>query len=301
MNSSIEKELIITKYARHLQRVWEAPSNFFQNLWITIYEWFGCDDYATIVWGSFIIANLAYWIPGICFTLIDLTGRPAFILKYRIQEKSPYPVPFNRVLKALALVVFNQTVVLFLTKVWCYHMMVWRGFENGKTLPTFQRLMLELGFCVIIEEILFYYSHRLLHHSFFYKYIHKRHHEWTSPIGIAALYAHPIEHVICNLLPAFFGPFLLGTHITVFWLWYCLALLTTLNAHTGFHLPLLPSPEAHNFHHLKFTDNYGAMGFLDDLHGTNKNFRNSEIYQRHFWSLSLAPLKQLYPDKQKEE
>ncbi|CAL1289040.1 unnamed protein product [Larinioides sclopetarius] len=251
MNSSIENELIISKYARHLERAWVAPSYFFQNLWITIYEWFGRDDYTTVVWGTITIANLCYWIPGLCFTFIDLTGRPAFILKYRIQENSPYPVPFNRVIKAFALVVFNQTVVLFVIMFCFYHVMVWRGFEKGETLPTFQRLMLELGFFIIIEEILFYYSHRLLHHSSIYKYIHKHHHEWTSPIGIVALYAHPIEHIICNLLPALIGPCLLGTHIMVYWAWFCLALLTTLNAHTGFHLPFWPSPEAHNFHHLK--------------------------------------------------
>ncbi|CAL1289041.1 unnamed protein product [Larinioides sclopetarius] len=92
MNSSIENELIISKYARHLERAWVAPSYFFQNLWITIYEWFGRDDYTTVVWGTITIANLCYWIPGLCFTFIDLTGRPAFILKYRIQENSPYPV-----------------------------------------------------------------------------------------------------------------------------------------------------------------------------------------------------------------
>ncbi|XP_055925576.1 fatty acid hydroxylase domain-containing protein 2-like [Argiope bruennichi] len=301
MNTSLENIYIVNRYNRRPECGWETPSNFFQNLWIAIYEWFGCDDYATIVWGTSIIANLVYWIPGLCFTFIDLTGKPAFILKYRIQENSPYPIPLSRVLKVLAVVFFNQTAVFIATQICCYYLMVWRGYESGRTLPTFQRLILEFAFFIVIEEILFYYCHRLLHYSYFYKYIHKRHHEFTSPIGIAALYAHPIEHLACNLLPAFFGPFLLGTHIMVYWLWYSLALLTTLNAHTGFHLPLLPSPEAHNYHHLKFTENYGAMGFLDDIHGTNKTFRNSEIYERHIWSLSLVPLKQMYPAKKKEE
>jgi hypothetical protein len=40
------------------------------------------------------------------------------------------------------------------------------------------------------------------------------------------------------------------------WLWYSLALLSTLNGHSGYHFPLLPSPEAQDFHHLKFTQCY---------------------------------------------
>ncbi len=38
--------------------------------------------------------------------------------------------------------------------------------------------------------------------------------------------------------------------------WYNLALLSMLNVHSGYHFPLLPSPNAPNFHHLKFTQCY---------------------------------------------
>ena len=40
------------------------------------------------------------------------------------------------------------------------------------------------------------------------------------------------------------------------WLWYSLDLLSTLNSHSGYHFPLFPSPEAHDFHHPKFTQCY---------------------------------------------
>lgn len=44
---------------------------------------------------------------------------------------------------------------------------------------------------------------RLFHHPSLYKHYHKQHHEWTAPIGIVSIYAHPLEHVVNKLLLRF--------------------------------------------------------------------------------------------------
>ena len=90
---------------------------------------------------------------------------------------------------------------------------------------------------------MFYYSHWMLHHKKVYEYIHKKHHEWTASVGLTSLYVHPVDHIFSKILPPAVGPLLLGSHVATSWLWFCLALTSTRNSHSGYHLPFLPSPE----------------------------------------------------------
>ncbi|GIY68097.1 fatty acid hydroxylase domain-containing protein 2 [Caerostris extrusa] len=134
-------------YSRYLAKFWETVGIFFfRTFWIVLYEWFGSDDFSTVVWGSFLITTLLYWIAGFCYTVVDLTGKPAFILKYKIQDTSSYPVTFRQVLSVVIHVLINQVIVSIPFYIFCYQLMAWRGFDSGSTLPTLQRTLLELAF-----------------------------------------------------------------------------------------------------------------------------------------------------------
>ena len=65
------------------------------------------------------------------------------------------------------------------------------------------------------------------------------------------MYAHPIEHVISNVVPVFLGPLLMGAHAFTLLLWFVAVLFTTCTHHSGYHFPFMTSSEFHDYHHLK--------------------------------------------------
>ncbi|KAM7374675.1 hypothetical protein PAMP_007320 [Pampus punctatissimus] len=282
----------------HLQKVWGASGDFWQNLWTKLYLKF--EGHALFCFGTVLIPSLAFWGLNALLLLVDTTGKPYFITRYRIQVDKNNPVDPAKLRHAVRSVLFNWVFVSGPMVVACYYLMNWRGNPCGPELPTFHWALMELAFFSILEEVMFYYSHRLFHHSSLYKHYHKQHHEWTAPIGVVAIYAHPLEHMISNMLPVVAGPVILGSHITTTSVWYCLALISTTISHCGYHLPFLPSPEFHDFHHLKFNQCFGVLGVLDRLHSTDTKFRQTKQCERHILLTNFTPLNESIPDTPKK-
>eukprot|EP00045_Choanoeca_perplexa_P005826 m.48754 g.48754 ORF g.48754 m.48754 type:complete len:328 (-) comp13317_c0_seq1:152-1135(-) len=121
---------------------------------------------------------------------------------------------------------------------------------------------------VLINDALFYWSHRLLHHKVLYKRFHKQHHEYTGPIGIAAEYAGPLEQLLSNQFPTLIGPFVTGMHVHVWLVYLTWRLVRTYETHSGLsfrntflgRMGLLHGHGAlyHDFHHTNNKGNYGG-------------------------------------------
>ncbi|XP_055683030.1 fatty acid hydroxylase domain-containing protein 2 [Lutzomyia longipalpis] len=284
----------------HLQRFWGASGDFWQSQWDKFLDITGEDDFTLWVIGSTALTIFVYWFFGGLYTIMDITNKPAALRKYKIQPGTNEPVDNKRLMQVISTVLFNQFIVGIPMNLLAYKVMTYRGIVPNRELPTFHWVLLELAVCILVEEIGFYYSHRFLHNKHIYKFIHKQHHEWTAPISVTAVYCHPIEHIFSNLLPPFLGVLIMGSHVATAWLWFSLAILSTLNAHSGYHLPFFPSPEAHDFHHLKFNNCFGVLGVLDRLHGTDSMFRNTKAYARHIMMLSFTPPREAIPDSPKK-
>jgi len=281
------------------ERFWGGSKNLYQDIWSTVHEgWFGGNDFLLATVGVYGILTAYFWINSLFFFALDIF-QPKVFMKYKIQDNTELKWP--EVKKAIRVCCRNQFIT-FLVSIPLYYLSRKRGQQfNASDLPSFHWVLLEMCVFVMVEEIGFYYSHRLMHHRAIYKHIHKIHHEWTAPISIVGIYCHPIEHFLSNVLPLYLGPFIMGSHVATSLLWMCIAISSTQVSHGGYHLPFFPSPEAHDFHHLKFTNNFGVMGVLDRLHGTDNMFVKTKAYDRHIMLIGLASAKERFPDDEGEK
>lgn len=137
---------------------------------------------------------------------------------------------------------------------------------------------------LILEDFYFYLVHRAMHWGPLYKHIHKLHHDHSAPFGMAAEYAHPLETVLLGF-GTMLGPILCATHLLEVWVWLCVRLIQTVEAHCGYDFPwsgynVIPfwgGAKFHDFHHEKFTGNYASTFVIwDKVFGTDKQYWDRE-------------------------
>ncbi|KAG7232255.1 hypothetical protein INR49_009539 [Caranx melampygus] len=79
--------------------------------------------------------TLTFWATNALLLLVDTTGKPAFITRYRIQTDKNNPVDPEKLRQALKTVTFNQVFISGPMVVICYHLMSWRGTPAAPSCP----------------------------------------------------------------------------------------------------------------------------------------------------------------------
>ncbi|OAF70808.1 C-4 methylsterol oxidase [Intoshia linei] len=242
----------------------------------------------TFLIAALLFSNVPFIFLNIPLMILDIWDKPKFLTKFKIQPNSKLNV--KKLPSLFKKVVINQYVICPIVFYYFYQLSIWRSRNFTANLPSLLKIVIDLGLFSLVQEVLFYYFHRLAHHPKIYKYIHKKHHEWRTSVGLSCVYAHPLEHILGNLCPILAGPFLLGSHMTVALIWIFMDICSTVSSHCGYHFPLMSSNEAHDFHHFQFTNNFGVIGILDYLHGTDKVFKKSEQYKFHITNYSFKAI-----------
>jgi len=255
-----------------------AGGKFFES---ELNAFFSKDPAWATFWMQGISPFMLFVVYGSILFIVDMTASSSLVTKLKLQPTiRPSLADYSKAVRVAAVNWF----ILGLPFAWImsfilipYRMKyptIFRA-ENNPLIPNIVEFFVHVGVAVFFEEILFFYSHKWLHEPKQYAKIHKLHHNFTSPFGIAAVYAHPYEHFLANMLPLVVGPLIMGSSPFVGCCWTCFGLFTTMTHHCGYQFPFLPSPHFHDWHHETFNENFGVLGVMDTLYGTSKKFQVS--------------------------
>ncbi|KAL3478869.1 hypothetical protein BJX99DRAFT_256076 [Aspergillus californicus] len=219
--------------------------------------------------GSISTQIIGFIIPATLYTLLDMLF-PNFSQRHKIQPARRQPTA-AQITHCTKVTLLNHLWIIALHASLLYAV----GFNNtamlnlDPTIPPWSTIATDFLFGLLAREISFYYIHRALHHPRIYAHIHKMHHKYTTPVAFAAEYAHPVEHLLANVLPITLPLYLRGAHFVSVMLFVVFELWEAAADHSGYDFLKMPPAELHDLHHEKFRVNYGTLGLMDWIHGTD--------------------------------
>ncbi|KAI6650847.1 Methylsterol monooxygenase 1 [Oopsacas minuta] len=261
-----ENSFIMTEYSDrcYFEQSWRHMSDSYSKFTIA-------------TWGSLLAHELVYFLmctPGFMLQFIPT------MQKLKIQQDKPETL--ENQWKCLKFIFFSHVFIQLpmICTIFTYTEIMDISFDY-ETIPPWYKLCLKSFVCLLIEDSWHYFFHRFLLHGALYKQVHKIHHNFHAPFGLAAEYAHPVEIILLS------GGFFLGIvlfcdHLIFMWVWMCLRLLVVVDAHTGYNhwqplhiLPFYGGAHFHDFHHRTFDGNFAStFTYLDKLFGTDRQYRN---------------------------
>lgn len=160
--------------------------NWLERTWASYYIAIGNPVLATGLM-SFVLHEVVYFGRAIPWLLID--SMPYF-RQWKIQEeKSVTNAQIWKCTKVVLLTHFTCEfpLIYLFHPICCYFGMA----TYQVPFSPVALMAAQIAFFFVFEDMFHYFAHRALHWGPLYKNIHKLHHEFSAPIGLAAEYAHP--------------------------------------------------------------------------------------------------------------
>jgi len=252
-----------------------VPSDPIEYIWNYIATNLG--DFYLLV-GFYLFMNTCYMIGGIFFWFCD---RYKWLDRWKIQTEK---YPTNQDYIRCSLNLFQNYILIILPLVYIsYPLFRQLGFSSSLPIP-WNLFIRDFMFCVIVEDIAHYFLHRALHTPWLYKNIHKVHHTFAAPFGLAASYSHPAEVLILGFA-TFLGALIIRPHFFTFLCWVLYRQLDAVGTHSGYDIPLpvnwIPfygGIALHDYHHKSFIWNYSSrFTFMDVMFGTAKDPKKKKL------------------------
>eukprot|EP00736_Rhodelphis_marinus_P010697 Rmarinus@m.24756 len=241
------------------------------------------DEYADYSDAAFIIAAFSV-VHGVVFWGLNIglfiADQIPFFDRWRINPRE-YP-DRSLLIRCLLDDIFKHVVAFPVTGYFAF-LYFPDGIRVSGPIGSTSEVLLQLLGCMVVEDCLFYWTHRMFHHPLLYKHFHKKHHDFKITVGIASEYSHPVESFIGNLIPFLAGPAIFRIHGVTLMLWTVLRIWVTTDVHSGFAFPFSPwhmipliqgGSARHNFHHKHNIGSYGSFfTFWDWFCGTDRAFK----------------------------
>jgi methylsterol monooxygenase len=243
-------------------------------------EYFGDNEMVMFI----VMVVLAFEVPFWLFNGLLIVIQSEYMTwfdRFRIQSDKPRVNWTHQpdLIKKLVGQTLSHQVSLILFSPILYYVLNFGGKVDIVTdIPDATTVIVSILLFTIAEDALFFWIHYALHHPVLFKYIHSKHHEYKQPVGVVSVLGHPLEGLIGNQIPVFLLPALLPhKHLFTICVWIVLRVYQTVNAHSGYDLPILNpkywlpwihgGAEMHDHHH-----RHGSFfTFWDRLLGTYKN------------------------------
>jgi methylsterol monooxygenase len=223
-----------------------------------------------------------------------IIDRIPYFNKYKIQpNKIPSDKEYWQCLKEVLIShVFVEAVPIFAFHPVCQYFNI----SYGTPFPALSTVALQLFAFLCMEDTWHYWGHRFLHWGPMYKNVHKMHHKYAAPFGLAAEYAHPVEVAMTGAgtvgSPILWAYLFGNLHLMTVLLWIVLRLLQAIDSHSGYDFPwslrhIVPfwaGAEHHDEHHRLFIGNYASSFrwwdyFLDTESASTRRNRQGDRRQ----------------------
>eukprot|EP01084_Bolivina_argentea_P025186 46841_1 len=253
----------------HTQQAWSYIANTLSHKQLFLGIWF--------------LDVIPFWAVGLLYSYIDWK-KPPLLTPFKIQPD--YYVSKEDWIKCAKVTIRNQLIAFVCLYVFWDIFPLLSTDAFSPELPTLLETVFNMLIFIPCTEIWFFSWHLVFHrHDWLYNHIHYFHHEYTAPFALETLYVKPAEHIWVNLLSLVIGPFIMGSHITIWYIFMAGSIMKRVLAHSGYHFPMFYPADIHDFHHSTNWDNFGVIGVLDAFCGTNQQFNagyQSKIAKRYF-------------------
>jgi sterol desaturase/sphingolipid hydroxylase (fatty acid hydroxylase superfamily) len=141
-------------------------------------------------------------------------------------------------------------------------------------------IVCQVLFAFIIDDIWFYFMHRIFHeNNFLLRKVHSIHHRSSTPFPLEYLYVHPVEWMsgmVGAALAFFLILLVMPINIYAFWIFGILRNMHEIHIHSDLELPViskipfLSTTRHHDDHHARLKGNYAStFAWMDSIFKTN--------------------------------